>query len=96
MLKPVDIAHEVTGRSFTELTIAAINLKVVCDGIMCRQATIRFHAEDAGDGFLFRLGYTIVDAGWQGDVSEGNDRLFPDLPIAQEPRMDLLSLHQFG
>lgn len=39
-------------------------------------------AEDAGDGFLMRLGYAIVDAGWQGDVVAGNDRLFPDLPIA--------------
>ena len=26
-------------------------------------------AADAGDGFLMRLGYTIVDAGWQGDVA---------------------------
>ena len=39
-------------------------------------------AEDAGDGFLLRLGYTVVDAGWQGDVVEGNDRLFPQLPVA--------------
>ena len=28
-------------------------------------------AADAGDGFLMRLGYTIVDAGWQGDVAAG-------------------------
>src|SRR6516165_1398267 len=27
-------------------------------------------AADAGDGFLMRLGYTIVDAGWQGDVAD--------------------------
>ena len=42
-------------------------------------------AEDAGDGFLMRLGYTIVDAGWQGDVAEGNDRLLPNLPVATQP-----------
>ena len=42
-------------------------------------------AEDAGDGFLLRLGYTVVDAGWQGDVVEGNDRLFPQLPVATQP-----------
>ena len=42
-------------------------------------------AEDAGDGFLLRLGYTVVDAGWQGDVVEGNDRLFPQLPVATRP-----------
>ena len=39
-------------------------------------------AAHAGDGFLMRLGYTVVDAGWQGDVAEGNDRLFPQLPVA--------------
>jgi hypothetical protein len=42
-------------------------------------------AADAGDGFLMRLGYTIVDAGWQGDVAPGNNRLFPHLPIATLP-----------
>jgi Alpha/beta hydrolase domain len=37
---------------------------------------------DAGDGFLMRLGYTVVDAGWQGDVAPGNNRLFPSFPVA--------------
>ena len=40
---------------------------------------------DAGDGFLMPLGYTIVDAGWQGDVAPGNNRLFPKLPVATLP-----------
>ena len=39
-------------------------------------------AADAGDGFLMRLGYTVVDAGWQGDVAAGDNRLFPNLPVA--------------
>ena len=42
-------------------------------------------AEDAGDGFLMRLGYAIVDAGWQGDVAAGNNRLFPRFPVATQP-----------
>jgi hypothetical protein len=42
-------------------------------------------AADAGDGFLMRQGYTPVDAGWQGDVAPGNNRLFPDLPVATRP-----------
>jgi hypothetical protein len=44
-------------------------------------------AADAGDGFLMRLGYTIVDAGWQGDVADvpGSNVLFPNLPIATQP-----------
>ena len=41
-------------------------------------------AADAGDGFLMRLGYTVVDAGWQGDVAPGNSRLFPVLPVATQ------------
>ncbi len=39
-------------------------------------------AADAGDGFLMRQGYTIVDAGWQGDVAPGANRLAPSLPVA--------------
>ena len=34
-----------------------------------------------------RLGYTIVDAGWQGDVANvpGSNVLFPVLPVATQP-----------
>jgi Alpha/beta hydrolase domain len=42
-------------------------------------------AADVSDGFLLRLGYVIVDAGWQGDVAPGNNRLFPTLPVARQP-----------
>ncbi len=38
----------------------------------------------SGDGLQLRLGYTIVDAGWQGDVAPGNSRLFPRLPVATQ------------
>ncbi len=38
---------------------------------------------DAGNGFLLRNGYTIVCAGWQGDVLRGDDRLVLDLPVAR-------------
>src|SRR5262249_13431248 len=38
-----------------------------------------------GDGLQLRLGYTIVDAGWQGDVAAGGDRLFPNFPVATQP-----------
>jgi len=40
---------------------------------------------DVGDGFLMRLGYTIVDAGWEGDLVPGNGRLVPKFPIATQP-----------
>src|SRR2546425_1169050 len=38
----------------------------------------------AGDGLQLRLGYTIVDAGWQGDVAPGDNRLFPNFPVATQ------------
>jgi len=41
-------------------------------------------AADFGDGLLLRLGYAFVDAGWQGNVAPGNDRLAPHLPVATE------------
>ncbi len=40
---------------------------------------------DAGDGFLFRQGYTIVASGWPGDVLPGGDRLTGRFPVATEP-----------
>ena len=39
---------------------------------------------DFGDALLLRLGYTYVDAGWQGNVAPGNDRLVPTFPVAVE------------
>jgi len=41
-------------------------------------------AADVGDGFLMRLGYTIVDAGWEGDLVAANGRLVPRFPIAKQ------------
>ena len=43
-------------------------------------------AADVGDGFLMRLGYTIVDAGWEGDLVPGNGRLVPKFPVATTAR----------
>ena len=42
-------------------------------------------AANVGDGFLMRLGYTIVDAGWQGDLVAGGGRLIPKFPVATQP-----------
>ena len=35
--------------------------------------------------FALRLGYTIVDAGWQGDLAPSPARLGGDFPIARQP-----------
>jgi hypothetical protein len=41
-------------------------------------------ATDYSDGLLMRLGYVYVDAGWQGNVAPGNERLVPTLPVARQ------------
>jgi len=38
--------------------------------------------DHAGNGFLFRRGYSVLFAAWQGDILPGNDRLLLDLPTA--------------
>jgi len=40
--------------------------------------------EDAGNGFFFRRGYTVVCAAWQGDLLPGDGRMLLDLPVATE------------
>ena len=37
------------------------------------------------DNLLTRFGYTYVDAGWQGNIAPGNNRLVPNLPVATQP-----------
>jgi hypothetical protein len=41
-------------------------------------------AEHAGNGFLFRRGYTVVWCGWIGELLPGNDRLLLAPPIATD------------
>jgi len=41
-------------------------------------------ATDAGNGFLFREGYTVLWTGWQGDVTPGNNRMTIRVPIATQ------------
>jgi len=39
----------------------------------------------AGDGFLQKMGYTIVWSGWQPDVLPGNGRMTGAVPVARNP-----------
>jgi hypothetical protein len=41
-------------------------------------------AADAGDGFLFRRGYTVVWCGWIGELLPGGGRLLLRAPVASE------------
>jgi hypothetical protein len=38
----------------------------------------------AGNGFLFRRGYSVLWGAWQGDLLPGDDRVTMDLPVATE------------
>lgn len=38
----------------------------------------------AGNGFLFRRGYSVVFGAWQGDLLPGDGRMLLDLPVAHE------------
>src|SRR5690606_18841429 len=40
--------------------------------------------KDAGNGFLFRQGYTVVWCGWIGELLPGGGRMLLKAPIAQE------------
>ncbi len=84
ILKPVDMARG------NHKIFYGVNNRGNANGFATRsfpQATANNNpltAADAGDGLLLRLGYVFVDAGWQGDVAPGNNRLFPNLPVARQ------------
>ena len=40
---------------------------------------------ESADGLFFRLGYTLVDAGWAGDIVTTTTRLGANLPVAVQP-----------
>ena len=40
--------------------------------------------EHAGNGFLFRRGYSFVWGAWQGDLLPGNNRVTMQLPVATD------------
>jgi hypothetical protein len=89
ILKPVDMAssnHKIFFGLNNRGNKIEIELRTYIDRVLpAAQLNDPITAEDAGDGFLERQGYTIVDAGWQADVAPGNNRLFPSFPVATGP-----------
>ncbi|MFT5392414.1 MAG: hypothetical protein ACI8PT_002611 [Gammaproteobacteria bacterium] len=41
-------------------------------------------SRDAGNGFLFRQGYSVLWCGWQGDLAPGNGRTTLRVPVATD------------
>src|SRR5262245_57872144 len=88
ILKPVDVArgnrkifYGVTNRG-NKLDFSWRTILPRTDPATASATNNPLAAADFGDALLFRLGYAYVDAGWQGNVAPGNDRLFPALPVA--------------
>ena len=80
LLKPLELArgngrliYEVNNRG-TKLLLEFLN-----DALQDDHPSSEAHA---GNGFLFRRGYTVVWSGWQGDLLEGDNRLAMRLPVA--------------
>ncbi len=51
-------------------------------------------AADAGNGFLMKLGYTIVWSGWQGDVAPGGGRITATFPIAMNTTVPVVGMNR--
>jgi hypothetical protein len=84
ILKPVDMSRG--NRALIYDTVNRGNLRAIevfnIDGVPGNNPS---SAKDAGDGFLFKQGYTIVSSGWPGDALPGNNRLTARYPVAKEP-----------
>jgi hypothetical protein len=53
------------------------------------------NAKDAGNGFLFRRGYTVVWCGWIGELLPGNNRMLLRAPVATDNGKPIRSLVRY-
>ncbi len=82
ILKPLDLAKG--NRSLFFDTGNRGNIRAVqyfCDAPPTNDPIASAHA---GNGFLFRRGYSVVAAAWQGDLLPGQGRMLLDLPVARD------------
>ena len=56
-------------------------VQFLCDAPACNDPVTLEHA---GNGYLFRRGYTVVWSAWQGDLLPGDGRMTMDLPVATD------------
>lgn len=82
ILKPVDMARGNGSLFFDYGNRGNIRaLQYFCDAPHTNDPLMAAHA---GNGFLFRRGYTFVTAAWQGDLLPGQGRMLLDLPVARD------------
>ena len=80
ILKPLDMARGNRRLFFDYGNRANMRaLQFFCDAPFTNDPTT---LEDAGNGFLFRRGDTVVWCAWQGDVLPGGGRFLLDVPVA--------------
>src|SRR5262245_13055433 len=85
MLKPVDPARG-NRKVLFGLNNRGNSIELARFNILVREGADRGRAGplDVGDGFLMKLGYTVVDVGWQGDLTPGGNRILAHLPVARQ------------
>src|SRR3954468_21453293 len=69
LLRPVDPAKG-NGVLVHDMVNRGSKLMLPTFDRTCAMGEATCDLEDAGDGFLFQQGYTILWSGWQGDVAE--------------------------
>ncbi len=82
LLKPVDLSKG-NGRLFYDVNNRG-NLYMLRHINGGRRTNDPISAEDGGNGFLMRQGFSLLWSAWNWDVRTGNDRLQIELPIATE------------
>ena len=69
LLRPMD-ATKGNGALLHDMVNRGSKLLLPTFDRTCATGSVACDLEDAGDGLLFRRGYTILWSGWQGDVAE--------------------------
>lgn len=82
IFKPVDMAKSNGSLLFDTGNRGNIRaIQYFCDAPPSNDPISAAHA---GNGFLFRRGYTVVAGAWQGDLLPGQGRMLLDLPVARD------------
>ena len=98
ILRPLNVARG-NGRVLIELNNRG-DMRAFADfnGVTARGPSTTDTPEGAGNGFMMRQGYTIIEAGWDATVPAGDGRFTIQVPIARNPDgspISGLSLQEF-
>lgn len=82
ILKPVDL-NKGNKRIFYDVLNRGrkVGLSLMNDAPSTKDLT---RAANAGNGYLMRMGYTIVWSGWQADVPPGEERMWLEVPTIKD------------